>query len=95
MRSLLDRVVPLIGRRGGFSGTVIDPFFIAFFTASVNDEIPLVFVETLDSLHSDFDEENDWLPIEHFDESDPTRSAKGVQRRFAIDESFGAARTGA
>ena len=96
MRSLLDKVAPLIGRRLEFSGTVICPFFIAFFTASVNDESPLGFVETLDSFASDFDEKNELLPVEHFDGSDPTRSAKGVQRRLANDEdAFGAARTGA
>jgi len=96
LRSFVDNVVPFVGRRICFEGISNCFLFIAFLTASVNDEndetvwidsvlLPLVFDKTLESI-----EDTVWIfefgNIELFVWSDGTISANGVHRLFDIDD---------
>ncbi len=102
LRSFVDNVVPLAGRRICFEGISNCFLFIAFLTASVNDEndetvwidsffIPLVFDKTLESIEDtvwgfEFDDDNEFGNIEFFVWSDETISANGVHRLVPIDD---------
>ncbi len=92
MRSLLDNVAPLMGRRIGLTGTSNCPLFIAFLTALVNDVpdsfcLTLVSDETLELIEG---------TVWDFDVGIETRSANGVHRRFVtVDDAVDVDRAGA